>query len=445
MPDEIANENLIIPWQSLVPAAIPPAVSDPEIIITQYAVALREADKRSLTQAFAHGEYAMGAAHLWRRAMSKLRARLAKLGIRFLAEMLNREDISEFASPDEVLTDADTISLAEALGYVDATGGHRLRHSFETLAHFDREDVGDEMALNEAVGVVRACVQYVVGSGDSDAALDFSRFRARLTAETLKANNSAVAQLLGSPPFFLRTALRVLVAAVKMEKGAKLEYALANLNLLLPDLWSRVTDRDRYSVGNAFLEVTGAGNRPVAVAGLRKALLRVKGFDYVPENLRSNSFRQAAQAVIKAHNSFDNYVGEEQPTRNLAAMGNIPQPALAECLRAYLSVYLGNFWGYSWAAAPTAREELGHVTADRWQYYLTRVFAGESDVVTKLVDDQPAKRWADLCKELKFHELSVANAAVKQLVDAGTKNNIAGIKHAAVSILQSFRGVVPTK
>jgi hypothetical protein len=439
----MAKENSIIPWQSLAPAVIPASVSDPVSIITTYAIALRDADKRSLTQAFAHEEYAMGAAHLWRRAMSKLRARLAKLGVRFLAEMLNREDIGEFASPDEVLTDADTIGLAEALGYVDATGAHRLRQSFETLAHFDREDVGDEMALNEAAGVVRACVQYVVGSGDSDAALDFSKFRSRLTAEALKADDAAVTQLLGSPPFFLRTALRVLIAAVKMEKSAKLEYALANLNLLLPELWERITDRDRYSVGNTFLEITGAGNRPVAVAGLRKALLRVKGFDYVPENLRSNSFRQAAQAVMKAHNSFDNYAGEEQPTKNLAAMGNIPQPALAECLRAYLSVYLGNHWGHSWAAAPIAHEELRRVTPDRWQYYLSRVLAGESDVVSKLVEERPVKRWIDLAKELKFQDVSISNGPVKQLVDAAVKNNVPGVTRGAWSVIQSFRGVAP--
>ena len=116
-------------------------------MVRDYALTLRDSDRAALADAFQNHHYGMGSGHLWRRAMSRLRARLAKLGMQFLAEMLNREDISESTPPDTALTDSDTIYLAEALGFVDITGAQRLRTSFETVAHFDREEATEGMSV----------------------------------------------------------------------------------------------------------------------------------------------------------------------------------------------------------------------------------------------------------------------------------------------------------
>jgi len=98
----------------------------------------------------------------------------------FLGEMLNREDISDESSVESVLTDHDTIYLAEALGFVDSTGAMRLRQGFETVSHFDSEQASEEMSLVEAGSVARACVQYIFGSDESTTAIDFTRFRVRV-------------------------------------------------------------------------------------------------------------------------------------------------------------------------------------------------------------------------------------------------------------------------
>ncbi len=435
--------NAIIPWQSNKPAVIPKEAVKPGEIVEKYGLALRPADKRALVNAFERGDFGMAAEYLWHRSMSRLRTRLASLGMRFLGEMLNREDISEESSVETVLTDHDTIYLAEALGFVDATGAMRLRQGFVIVSHFDSERATEEMSLIEAGGVTRACVQYIFGSEESATAIDFTKFRDRLLTEAFASDDVAVAELLDSPLFFIRTTLRVLLAAAKSEDGARLEHGLANLNMFLPGMWSKLADDDRWSVGTTFAELSNVGNRPQAVSGVRKALLRVKGFDFVPENLRSNSFKRAAQAVLTAHHSFGNYEAEYEPTKHLASMGSsIPVPALAESLRAYLCVYLGNFYGHSWNAGPIAEEELRNVSRDRWERYFSRVFSGEQEILSKLTDLKPIDRWLDLNATLKFGELDIQPGTVRKLIEASSKKTAAEVSKHATALLIQFRGPV---
>jgi hypothetical protein len=438
--------SAIIPWQSAKPTVIPKEAAQPAVIVEKYAVALRPADKRALVNAFERGDYGMGAGHLWRRSMSRLRARLASLGMKFLGEMLNREDITEESSVESVLTDHDTIYLAEALGFVDSTGAMRLRQGFETVSHFDSEQASEEMSLVEAGSVARACVQYIFGSDESTTAIDFTRFRDRLLSETFANDDVGILQLLDSPLFFIRTALRVLLAAAKTEEGARLEHGLANLNSFLPGMWPKLTDDDRWSVGTTFAELSNVGNRPQAVSGVRKALLRVKGFDFVPENLRSNSFKRAAQAVLSAHHSFGNYAAEPEPTKHLASMGSsIPVPALAECLRAYLCVYLGNYYGYSWDAASVAEREMKNVSRDRWERYFSKVFSGEQEILSKLTETKPTSRWLDLIVSLGLTDLDLPPGPVSKLFEATAKRSANEVNKHALVLLTQFRGPATTQ
>jgi len=439
----MSQNSEIIPWQSAKPTVIPKEAAQPAEIVDRYAMALRPADKRALVNAFGRGDFGMGAGYLWHRSMSRLRVKLASLGMKFLGEMLNREDITGESVVESVLTDHDTIYLAEALGFVDGTGAMRLRQGFETVSHFDTDEASEEMSLIEAAAITRACVQYIFGSEESATALDFTRFRDRLLSETLSTDDMSVSQLLDSPLFFIRTTLRVLLAAAKIEDGARLEHGLANLNSFLPGMWSNLTDDDRWSVGTTFAELSNVGNRPQAVSGVRKALLKVKGFDFVPENLRSNSFKRAAQAVLSAHHSYGNYAAEIEPTKHLASMGSsIPVPALAECIRAYLCIYLGNYYGYSWTAASIAERELKNVSRDRWETYFSKVFPGEQEILSKLTENKPISRWIDLVSLLGLDHLELPVGHVKNLFEASAKKSINDINKLASILFIQFRGPV---
>jgi hypothetical protein len=435
----MSDSKNIVPWEPYGGIVIPTDAIDANQIVP-LARGLKESDKTRVISAFRSGYFDMAAEFVWRRSMSRLRSILSSLGMKFVGEMLGRDDIDEASPPDKVLTEYDTIYLAEALGVISSTGRLRLLHAFEILSHFGEGESKEEMSIIDAISLVRACVQYVLGEKDIGVAIDFSNFRHRLLSEPLPLNDPQVQQLLASPPFFLRTTLKVLLASVKSVHGATLERTLGNLNALLPNMWPKLPETDRWSVGSMYAEVSALGNS-MAIAGLKSALTKVSGFDYVPEMLRSMEYKKAAKAVLDAHFSFNNFYAEPAPTEQLAKLGTvIPSSVLAECIQAYLAVYMGNFYNIAWNAAPIAEKELKKLTNDRWQYYLNKILYADEVILRKLMDDNPTKRFNNLVTELKLNDFPITNKKVTLLLKAASKNNLLNEKQIALDLWEELRG-----
>ncbi|MFM7859171.1 MAG: hypothetical protein ACKO96_46435, partial [Flammeovirgaceae bacterium] len=128
-------------------------------------------------------------------------------------------------------------------------------------------------------------------------ALDFKKFRSSLENETLTIDDKYVQRVFAAPYFFLRATLRILMALVKSTSGAQLENSLANSNLIIPGLWSNIKQPEKYQVGRCYAELVNDG-KVLAASGLKQVLLKVKGFDFVPEDLRSNSFTKVANEIL---------------------------------------------------------------------------------------------------------------------------------------------------
>lgn len=435
--------NQIVPWVGPAGVSIPPAAkAAPEIV--PFANGLREGERRRVVDALEQGFFDMGAEFVWRRAMGRLRQTVSALGMDFVGEMLGRRDLSPASNPEAVLTDVDTIRLAEQLGVIGSTGAMKLRHAFEVLSHYAQPNIEEELPFPEALVILRTCVQFALGEKDIQVAVDFSKFRDSLVTKTLNANAPELEQLAGAPPFFLSTATRALLAAIKTEKAARLQHSLNNLNTLLPTIWAGLPEQDRWSVGSAYADAVTSGRGDV-IAEMKRALLKVSGFDYVPESLRSNTYIKAAQAVIEAHYGFGNFEGEIKPTQYLAGLGTvIPKPAVPETIRALLLVVLGNRYGHSWAAATYARPQLKSIPPTVWDYYLSKVLPGDDDVLDTLVADLPAQEFATLVKELQLpKEIETLPKLVRQVIQAAMKGKPAEISEGAQKLKLESRAGKP--
>src|SRR5690242_18967145 len=116
------------------------------------------------------------------------------------------------------------------------------------------------------------------------------------------------------------------MALVKTVNGAPLEHTLGNVSIILPQLWRFLYKPDKWEVGRAYAEVHAAGRR-TAAAGLRKALLKVHGFDFVPEDVRSRTFIATASRLQEVHFAGNNFYNEPAPMKALASLGTvIPTP-----------------------------------------------------------------------------------------------------------------------
>jgi hypothetical protein len=411
-------------WQGPDGVRIPASVNDTDTIVS-YANYLTPKQKKQIVAAFQIQAYDMAAEYAWKKAMVKLKETISTLGMKFIGEMLGRSDIDEFSTIDTSLTDYNTIQLAEQLGVIGTTAALKLRQANELITHYFSKDATEEIDNISAVQIIKSSVQYILGEADISIAIEFSEFRERLLSETLSIKDSQVEQLIESPLFYLRTVVSILLSSIKSNKGAKLEHSLANLNLLIERLWHQLGENDKWNIGTAYRDVTAAGNT-VASAGLKNALLKVGGFDFVPENLRSVTFKKAAAAVIETHFEFNNFYNEPLVVRKLASLGStIPSPALIDCMQAYLAVFLGNRYGVSHEAARIAEHQLLNVTKERWYYYFEKVIHNDEIILAKIEGATRIRRFKEILLASGYDDFRDLPRENQKLYDALLENNTA--------------------
>jgi hypothetical protein len=259
-----------------------------------------------------------------------------------------------------------------------------------------------------------------------------------LETRSFKADDQEMVNLQSSPYFFQRTTLRVLLALLKTALGAQLEHAAENTEVILPLLWGVLKKPEMWQTGQTYAEVY-AGGRKSATAALRKALLAVHGFDYVPENLRSNTYTLVANRLLKAHEGVNNFYNEPAPMEALASLGTtIPMPALSACVTATLCIWLGNSYGHSWDAQPAARKLLARLSKDKWEYYLNECLPSDKRILEKLISDLPRDRWIELVNTYDLADCKVKSQLIKNLAAAGKARQKAHIMNNAKTLLRSL-------
>lgn len=435
--------NNIVLWQpesgELIPASAKTAAQ-----ISQYAAQLSIRDKTQIVSAFESGHFEMAMNYLWGKTVTALKKELSGVGVGLLGEMLGKADVDEDDEVEEIISTKEAITLAEELGIVSKTDAIRLKHTYELITHFSRleleESDFEEIDETEAISSLKSCIKAVLGRPKVEVAKKFVEFREALEGESLSESDPRVDMLKSSPYFFNKLTVSVLMNAAKKNVGANLEHALANINVLIPAIWQKLRESERWQVGHAYAEAFAEG-KTTSVGGLKSALLKVKGFDYVPENLRSDTFIKAAEAIFKAHDGLNNFYYEPAPVKNLAKLGStIPIPALPTCFSALLCVVLGNGYGTSWSAETEAKTLLKSLSTDRWVYYLNNVFPSDTRILNKLSSIKPLKNWMKVVDEYDLVSLELKNISVSKLIKASSSGVDAQVKTAAAKLLVDYYG-----
>jgi len=436
------NNNIAL-WQPESGELIPKSAKTPALI-SEYAVQLNARDKKQIVTAFESGHFEIGITYLWGKTVTALKKELSTVGVALLGEMLGKTDVDEDDNVEDILTTKDAIRLAEELGIVSSTDAMRLRHTYELVTHFSQMEVNDdsleEIDDSEAMSALKACIKSVLGRPRVEVAKKFVEFREALEGETLGEHDPRVGMLKSSPYFFYKLTISVLMNAAKKNVGASLEHVLANINVLIPAIWADLRETEKWQVGYTYAEAYAEG-KATTVSGVKSALLKVQGFDYVPENLRSDTFRKAAEAIITAHEGFNNFYNEAAPVKSLSKLGTtIPIPALPVCITALLCVVLGNRYGVSNAAWGEALGLLDRLSNDRWGYYVNNVLPGEMRILNKLADQRPVSNWVTVVNRYKLSDVQIKNKTVFQLLKASSSNDYSKVVSAQTKLIQEFYG-----
>lgn len=430
-------------WQPQSKELVPPTAKTPAEV-ADCAAQLGAKDKKQIVTAFQAGHFEIALNHLWGKTTTALKKELSTVGVGLLAEMLGRTDVDEDDDVDDILTSKDAIRLAEELGIVNSTDALRLRHTYELITHFSQLETEqsdtEEIDPEEAMAALKACIRGVLGRPKIEVAKKFVEFRNALEGETLAETDHRVEMLKSSPYFFYKLTVSVLLNAAKKNVGANLEHTLANINILIPAMWPSLRDSERWQVGHSYAEAYSDGKTTV-VGGLKSALLKVQGFDYVPENLRSDTFVKAAEAILRAHDGLNNFYNEPAPVKHLHRLGStIPTPAVPACMTALLSIVLGNRYGTAWAAQADANDLLKRITLDRWQYYLNNVLPSDIRILSKLLDSNPLENWITLLTNLEIVNLDVKPKGISQLLSHTRAKDQTKIERASRKLIDDYYG-----
>ncbi len=171
---------------------------------------------------------------------------------------------------------------------VSATEAMRLRQAQSLVNHFnnlERDETDEEavaMAPEEAITCLKACIKNVLAVPKIEFAEQFSTFRRDLEQRPFQPDDPQIEGLKSAPYFFRKTTLSFLMASIRSSAGAQLQNTLHNINIILPVIWTLLKKTELWQVGNLYAEMYSDGQQ-VAVAGLKKALLKVKASTTSPK------------------------------------------------------------------------------------------------------------------------------------------------------------------
>lgn len=432
------SSSQIVLWNSPNGADLPANVSD-VLDITGYINMLSQKEIAKIRLAFTSQLYDMAVEYTWVRTINILREKVLSFGREFVLEMLGRTD-EGLGEQNDFLSEVDIINLSADLGLINKTAKMLFLQSSELIRHFLSRDTEEELDVTQAQSCIKNCIKYVLAMTDDQHQISFTNFRDILKRELLTEQNDVYRTLLTSPYFYKRTTVRTLLNLSKTQKGAELEIVFANMVTIIPTIWNDLLSDDRYPVGFAYAEATNEGNSQL-VKALKSVLLRTKGFDYVPESLRSNTFIEAANLLLSTHFAMNNFYNEPSAAKNLQSLGSsIPVPALGKCLTATLACKLGNVYGVSWNAQGYLDQILDSITPDRWEYYFNQVLPVDEVIIYKLeYDNDIINRWRDVIIKYNLHELNIKDHTVGRLIQASFKAQTGIVKERAKELHSKIR------
>lgn len=418
------NNELVLYTASSGITMLPSASSVPAMMEYNRALKPREAEK--IVQAVNAGLYDMAAEYIWSRTISILKKDIMQFGDEFVAEMLDRpygdiDSISEY----------EIISLSADLGFINKTAKMEFLQYSETIQHYMSEtDPDEEYPSTKLVDMVRSCIKHVLGNDIIECNVPFASFRDRLKTDVVTTAHPMYSQLMGSPYFYKKTATKTLLNLAKtLQDSAERENVFANIGYLISGVWPALSSDDRWAVGRSYAQANNDGDLNLSRA-LKSLLIKIKGFDYVPENLRSNSYIKAAKDLLGAHHGMNNFYNEPGYAKTLSEMGSsIPAPAFGTCMTAILACKLGNGYGYSWNAQQYLDALLDRVTPDRWLYYFETIFPTDETILYKLINQSdPTERFHDLVVKYKLHELRYTNPGIRKCIQSFSGENLRSAK-----------------
>lgn len=387
--------------------------------LVNYGIALNTRDQQKIMKYYNDHDFATAAEKIWPRSINILRNRILSLGEDFVADMVETDDLEYVRD----LPPYKVICLANDLGFIDNAGKRKLLSANEYYNFFLGTDKGidEEMPQDEANIIIKGCISYILYSNDDTYGLQFNDFREKLKSQRITEIFDDDATMFDTCPYFyLKTTIRSLIKLFKETEGIEFENVTTNLSLIIPQIWHRLKTEERLVLADAYTDYVNISDI-LRTDALNKILLKVQGFDYVKENVRSRTFISVANKLKDVHFGSNNFYNEPIVIKTLENLGTkFPKLSLKSCITAVLFVKLGNSYNTSWDAEIVADRLLDRLTEDEWATYLDRYLKEETLLLDSISGpNKTAKmciQWKSVVKKYNLKNINLTNPMIKKLL-----------------------------
>ena len=412
-------------WESPEGIILPKRADINELL--SYNVQLKSKELKQINIAYNTESYEMLAKFVWDISLSILQRKVLGLGVDFVSDMIGIDNIEYIYN----LPVFETINLAFELGFINKLGKLRLKNNNELIQEYLLRETDEEMTEDQAKEIVRCCIQYVLGQDNSNLNLEYNNFRDNLKLQLIENNKEQLDMILNSPYFYKKTTVRTLMNLIKETEGTENYNVSRNMIKIIPYVWNELRSEEKYYIGLNYAKYSNNSNEKFKDV-LKAVLMKVKGFDYVPENLKSLTFIESSKKLVEAHYGYDNFYKEIIAIKELESLGTvIPNPALEQVINSVLLVKLGNSYGLSYDAQSYADKILDRIGLEQWSYYIKYQFMNAEDILLKISQkDNRCKRWFEIVEKYKLYNIDVLNQDIKILLDKSREKD----KYAAGAV-----------
>lgn len=358
--------------------------------------------------------------YLWNETIRNLRQKVAQFDLEYfydsvITDPARRSKLRDEADLDK-LEDWELVKGCLTTGIISQIGYRHLDYirdmrNHASAAHPNQND----LTGLQIVSWLETCIIEVLAKEPEGPAVEVRRLINSLRRETLTASDvppigAAIARL---PDDISRSLLRT-IYGMYTSTGLSADVR-NNIRLIATEVWNACSDEARYEAGLKHASLTA--NAEVARARLAREFLElVNGLPFLPPDSLALEVSTALDALLTAHNGWDNFHHEGAHARTLHAL--IPQSGevATNVVRKYVKVLtmcrIGNGYGVSWAGKP-AYDDL----INRWQERHIALFVtlpADSEVASRLSLTSCAHNYQGLATRLLD---SATNAQLKVILE----------------------------
>ncbi len=308
--------------------------------------------------------------YLWDETIHSLRVKVVQfdLGYFYDTAITDANQRSKFKDESnlEKLDDWVLVKGCRETGIISDIGYKHLDYIRDMRNHASAAHPNhNELTGLQLVSWLETCIKEVLGKEPEAAAIEVKRLLKSLREETFSSNDvSPIAEaIVRLPEDLLHSLLRT---AFGMYTDSRLDAGIRNnIRLLAPEIWNVCSEGGKFEIG--LKHGSFSANGEVSKSNLARDFLTiVDGLAYLPSSTIAVEINSTLDALLVAHNGWNNFYNEPSPARLLKSFvptsGEIPESVLGKYVKVLTMCKIGNGFGVSSGAEPIYDDLIS-----RWQ------------------------------------------------------------------------------